>query len=112
MTTRQPYTCTIITADAAAWLWRKSPARLRQLALKGKLPHQWTVLHGHRIRAFAIEPLAARWGAPDPDRLGLLLCHEDQNMTGRGRAIWTLYMMRPPILTADGDLAVTMEGDE
>ena len=112
MNTLQPNRYRVITADAAAWLWRKSAAYLRQLALKGKLPHQWTEIHGKRARLFAFEPLAARFGEPDPGRLGLLLELELKQVTGKGMAVWTVYMPRPPILTADGDLAVTMEGDE
>lgn len=99
----------VVSPEAAAYLWRISDARLRRLALDGKLAHATIKGWGRKpCRCFAFDACVERWGSPDPDRLSLLLCLSLLQVTSEGAAVWELYVPRPRIAVGDDDLAVSM----
>ena len=107
--TKEAPTIRIVTPEAASFMWRISDARLRQLALEGKLEHVTVKGWGRKpCRAYSFEACRKRWGDPDPDRQSLLLCLSLFQLTGRGAATWELYLPRPRIAVGDDDLAVSM----
>ena len=103
----------IITPAAAAWVWRCGDAKLRHLALAGKLPFRFVKLPGRaRWRAYSVASLIEILGEPDPDRLGLLLRVDLLQVAGGSGAHWILFMPRPSVETEDGNLAVDLESSE
>ena len=100
----------VATPAAASYLWRISDSRLRRLALDGNLPFRIVTGWGRKpSRAYSYDACVERWGAPDPDRLSLLLKIELVQITGDGAATWELLVTRPVVLDQAGDLATTME---
>ena len=110
--TKTPETFRIITPHAASWLWRRSDARLRRLALDSKLPHRTLKGWGRKpSRVFSFDACVERWGEPDPDRLCLLLTVTMFQVTSKGSATWELITARPHVVGDDGVLAVDMFDD-
>ena len=106
---RQPDRYTLIVPSAAAWLFRRSDARLRRLALDGELPTRTVKWASKPARAYLYTSLVERWGKPHPDRLGALLRLESFQVTSEGGAVWEILVLRPVVLDDAGDLAISME---
>ena len=105
----EPTAYKIVSPEAAAYIWRISDARLRRLALDGKLKHVSVTGWGKASRAYSFEACRERWGEPDADRLCLLSRFDLFQVTGEGGAVWELYVKRPAVVDSDGKLAVSME---
>ena len=102
-----PPVAQIITPSAAAWLWPVSDARLRRLALDGDLPFVTIRGWGRKpSRAYSFAHCVGRWGDPPADRLALLLRLQLTQITGSGGRTWEVMVIRPSVLTGDGELAV------
>ena len=109
---RTPARYSVITPHAAAYVFRISDARLRRLALDGRLRTRTLAGSGWKpCRVYDVDELSSRWEA-DTDRLRLLLKVEIFQVLRTGGAVWQVYMPRPAVVDGDGELAVTMEDDE
>ena len=107
---QKPRRIVVITPHAAAYVFRVSDARLRRLALDGKLRTRTLSGSGWKpTRVYSFDDCAKRW-LLDLDRLGLLVKLE-LTQIGDGAATWQVYMARPAIVDRDGDLATTMESE-
>ena len=106
----EPRHITIVTPQAASWLWQISDARMRRLALDGKLAYR--IVHGlgsKRSRAYDFAACVERWGEPDPDRLEGLLRISSLQVTAKGGAVFELLTPRPVVLDHAGDLSTDLE---
>ena len=107
--TRVPTTAKVITPIAASWIWKISDARLRRLAIDGQLPHRTLHGWGKPTRVYFFDACVSRWGAPDDDRLSLLMTLTAYQMRSPGSTIWEILTVRPKVLDDDGDLAIQLE---
>ena len=97
----------LVTPNVASRLFGISDARLRRLALDGKLPYRIAHgLGGRPCRAYPWAWLVERYGAPDPDTVRLLTVAIECLQIGEGVAVWELLIAHPSIRTVDGGLAV------
>ena len=107
---RTPKRFCLVTPSAAAYLWRISDARLRRLALDGKLPYRTLRNWGGKpSRAYDFDTCRERWGEPDADRLDLLLRLTSYQLGREDAVIWEILAPRPVVLDESGDLAFSME---
>ena len=103
-------TIQLVTPRAAAYLWRRTEARMRRLRLDGKLQTRRVEGWGSKpFLAYSFESCRARWGEPDANRLALLLKVEVLQIAGDGGAVWELIAPRPIVVDDAGNLAVTLE---
>ena len=107
--TRTPTRATLITPIAASWIWKISDARLRRLAIDGKLPHRTLRGWGKPARVYFFDACVSRWGAPDDERLSMLMKLTSYQMRTPGATIWEILTVRPKVLDDDGDLAIQLE---
>ena len=108
---RKANTVQVITPVAASWIWKISDARLRRLAIDGKLPYRTLVNWGGKpSRVYFFDACVSRWGAPDGDRLSMLLGMTAYQVRGsEGATIWEILTVVPSVLDHDGDLAIHLE---
>ena len=109
----KPPTFTIISPESAALLFGVTPAWIRRLAVAGEIPSVVLRTSGRKAcAAYSFDACVERWGAPDPDRIALMVHVPLMQTTGAGAAIFNLIMPRPMLETADGDLAISMESNK
>ena len=107
--TRTPTRVTLITPVAASWIWQISDARLRRLAIDGKLPHRTLRGWGKPTRVYFFDACVERWGAPDDERLSMLMTVTAYQIRSPGATLWEIMTVRPTVLDDDGDLAIHLE---
>ena len=109
----KPPTLNIVAPESAAILFGVTPAWIRRLAVTGEIPYVVLRTSGRKpCAAYSLEACAERWGAPDPDRIALMVHVPLMQTTGAGAAIFNLILPRPMLETADGDLAISMESNK
>ena len=107
---RKANTVQVITPVAASWIWKISDARLRRLAIDGKLPYR-TLRHwgGKPTRVYFFDACVSRWGAPDDERLSMLMTLTAYQVRSVGATIWEILTVLPTVIDDDGDLAIQLE---
>ena len=92
---RQAPNIQLVTPAAAAYLWRISEARMRQLRLDGELKTRVVRWGNKPFHAYTVESCRARWGDPDSDRLDLTLTVEWIDATAA--VTWELIAVLPRV---------------
>ena len=103
---RKANTAKVITPVAASWIWKISDARLRRLAIDGKLPYRTLRGWGKPTRVYFFDACVSRWGAPDEDRLSLLMTLTSYQIRSHGATIWEILTVRPHVLDNNDELAI------
>ena len=98
---RTPETHAVLTPAAAAYVFGISDARLRRLALDGRLRTRTLTGTGWKpSRVYFLDDLRARW-AEVPDRLDLLLKVSLLEIGRETGTLWEVYMPRPRVVDTE-----------
>ena len=103
----EPKKYTIVTPAAASWLWQISDARMRRLAIDGKLRFRIVRNIGPKpTRCYDFDALVERWGdPPDPDRIETIQRLTAYNLGKKRSTIWTILTLRVHVEDHVGELA-------
>ena len=109
----EPKEFTIVTPAAASRLWQISDARMRRLAIDGKLPFRIVTNIGPKpTRCYDYDSLVERWGyPPDPDRMVNCQRLTAYNIGEKRGTIWTILTLRAHVYDQEGKLAFDFDKD-